>query len=226
MTTYYKATRPDGTDFYSGKVDYAGALASGERVQPRDSLGSYPPKKLCGPGVLHAATVPAESLLGGSWPCRLFAVEGRPLVLNRSLLNYDSTYPHTRGFTSLRVIEELPAWQVLGPNGQEVAALIERVRQVPLSEVFAAAWDLAQRKDWIRAQDARGKDWVRARDAALLAAWSNARVAAWDAAWIAARAGSGAASVAALVVRDLITDEQYQTLAGPWLSVMGEGVVT
>ena len=30
MTVFYKATRPDGTDFYSGLVDYAAALASGE----------------------------------------------------------------------------------------------------------------------------------------------------------------------------------------------------
>ena len=27
---FYKATRPDGTDFYTGTVDYGAALASGE----------------------------------------------------------------------------------------------------------------------------------------------------------------------------------------------------
>ena len=27
---YYKATQMDGTDFYTGTVDYAGAMASGE----------------------------------------------------------------------------------------------------------------------------------------------------------------------------------------------------
>ena len=30
--TYWKATRPDGTDFHTGTVDYATALASGEPV--------------------------------------------------------------------------------------------------------------------------------------------------------------------------------------------------
>jgi hypothetical protein len=32
VTRYYKATRPDGTDFRTGTVDYAAALASGEPV--------------------------------------------------------------------------------------------------------------------------------------------------------------------------------------------------
>jgi hypothetical protein len=32
MTTYYKATRPDGTDFRTGTIDYAAALASGEVI--------------------------------------------------------------------------------------------------------------------------------------------------------------------------------------------------
>ena len=30
MTVFYKATRSDGTDFYTGLVNYAAALASGE----------------------------------------------------------------------------------------------------------------------------------------------------------------------------------------------------
>ena len=59
-----------------------------------------------------------------------------------------------------------------------------------------------------------------ARDAALDAARDAALVAALGsrhAAWVAARHAA-----VATVVRDLITDEQYRTLAGPWISVMGE----
>ena len=33
--TYWKATRPDGTDFYTGEVDYAAALTSGVASAPR-----------------------------------------------------------------------------------------------------------------------------------------------------------------------------------------------
>jgi hypothetical protein len=217
MSTYYKATRLDGTDFYSGKVDYAAALASDERVWVQMPAGNYP-LRLCGPGVLHAATVPAESLVGGSWPCHLFAVKGRPLALD-----YDN-HPHKRGFASLRVVEELPAWQALGPNGQEVVALIERARQMTPSD----------REEWAAAENAirgaiRGAAWGAAWDAAWDAAENAARAAARAAAWTAAENAAGAAAgdaAWALVIRDLITDEQYQALAGSWLSVMGEGAET
>ena len=54
-----------------------------------------------------------------------------------------------------------------------------------------------------------------ARGAARGAAWLAARGAAW---------GATATVAAALVVRDLISDEQFQVLYGPWASVMeGEG---
>ena len=45
-----------------------------------------------------------------------------------------------------------------------------------------------------------------------------ARSAAWGAAWRAA-----ADAVVALVVRDLITPEQFDVLYGPWASVMEDG---
>lgn len=31
--TYYKATRPDGTDFRTGTIDYAAALRTGEIIR-------------------------------------------------------------------------------------------------------------------------------------------------------------------------------------------------
>lgn len=30
MSTYFKAVRPDGTDFHSGTIDYADALGGGD----------------------------------------------------------------------------------------------------------------------------------------------------------------------------------------------------
>ena len=56
-------------------------------------------------------------------------------------------------------------------------------------------------------------------DAAWDAARYAARDAAWYAAWDAARAAAGYA-VNALVVRDLITTEQFDILYGPWKAVM------
>ncbi len=64
MSSYFKATRPDGTDFYTGTVDYAAALASGVPVEASPG----PPGGFPGPGWLHLATVPT-ACVGMSWPC-------------------------------------------------------------------------------------------------------------------------------------------------------------
>ena len=70
MTTYFKATRPDGTDFHTGTIDYAAALASGEIVQHPTSK-----RKANGDAAtyLSISTV-ATDCTGFSWPARLFAV--------------------------------------------------------------------------------------------------------------------------------------------------------
>ena len=182
---YYKATRPDGTDFYSGTIDYAAALASGVPVvAPGPERSAY---EVCTSSVLHASEVPTETLLGGSWPCRLFAVEGESVAVGGR---------RKHGFRALRVVEELDAHLALGPQGREVAALIDRVGLLTGGEVERLA---------------------AARDAARAAAWAAARDAAWDAARAAARA---------LVVRDHIgrhgfTQAHYDALTAPWRQVVG-----
>ena len=99
-------------------------------------------------------------------------------------------HPHKVGAHEWRVIRELPAWMALGPNGEAVADLIERARHLTMDEIR-------------RLDAARDAAWDAARDAA----WGAARDAAWDAA-------------IALLVRDLITPEQFDLLYGPWASVM------
>lgn len=181
---FYKATRPDGTSFHDQKTTWT----VGETVSVT------PPRqvKLCGGGVLHASDAPGETLLGGSWPCRLFEVEGEP----------SAHQDHKYGFHELTVIRELPAWQALGPNGEVVEAHIEKCKTVTPEQV-----------DRLNA----------AVGAARTAAWG----AAWDAAWGAARTAARDAardaagnSALALLVRDLITPEQFDVLYGPWASVM------
>jgi hypothetical protein len=199
VTRYYKATRPDGTDFRTGRIDYAAALASGEPVTHPDPHGRD------ASGYLSVATVPTDCT-GMTWPCRLFAVEAD------DAREVGSDLPNKRAVTSLRVVEELPAWQVFGPNGMAVVAVIERARTLTADELdsLTAARDAA----WGAARDAA---WGAARDAA----WDAARGAARDAAW-------GAARDAALaeLTSDLITPEQYAALIGPWRSVVGDPAVT
>jgi hypothetical protein len=48
---------------------------------------------------------------------------------------------HKYGCTKVKVVRELPAWQAFGPNGEAVAALIERCKTLTYD---AAAWTAAR----------------------------------------------------------------------------------
>jgi hypothetical protein len=185
-------------------VDYAGAFDSGEVVRHPSRPGRMIPGE---PSTYLSVSVePAETLIGGWWPCRLFCVEPEGDVLDGLAAS-----PYKRACLALRVVEEMPAWQALGPNGRAVAALIQQAAEVTSRQAhaMAAARDAALDAAWDAARDAA---WGAAgRGAALDAAWDAARGAGWGAAW----------GAEALVVRDLITAEQYATLAGPWESVIG-----
>ena len=200
MSTYFKAVRPDGTDFRTGTIDYAAALG-GEPV----TLPVVPGPRCCTSDVLHASTVPTETLVGGSWPCRLLEVTGTPVAQDR----------HKRGFFSLTVVREVDAHQALGPQGEQVAALIDRAGKLTVDE--SEKLDAAG----VAAGDAA---WVAAENAARDAAWNAARDAAWNAVEnavrVAARYAAGDAALA-LVVRDIITKEHYDLLTGPWAQAIG-----
>ena len=98
-----------------------------------------------------------------------------------------------------------------GPQAPQVEALIARARALTPDEVgrLNAAWGNARVAAWDAARDSA---WVAARNSARRAAWN----AAWDAVWDAARNSAGA-----LVVRDLISEDQYRVLVQPWASVCG-----
>lgn len=202
MSTYFKAVRPDGTDFFTGTIDYAAALG-GEPV----TLPKVLNPRCCTKDVLHASTVPTETFVGGSWPCRLFEVTGTPVAKNG----------HKRGFFSLAVVREIDAHRALGPQGEQVAALIDRAGRLTVDE--------AEKLDASRDGGVSVAARVAARDASQDAAW----VAAWAAALVAARRATiwdvtrfavGNAAFA-LVMRDLISKEDYDLLTGPWAQVIG-----
>ena len=207
MTVFYKATRPDGTDFYTGTVDYGAALASGKPLPELSGDDVAFP----GPGWYHAATVPTECV-GVLWPCRLFEVEPVGDVM------MDSAHPHKIGCRSVRVLREIEAHRVFGPQGEQVAALIERCRVLSGVEVdrLAVAWNAT--RGATRNRDAAwAATFHAARDAAREAAWD----AAWHAAWAAGDATRG------LLLRDLIGQRHgwdqaaYDALTGPWRRTIG-----
>ena len=189
---YYKATQMDGQSFHGNpKVSYVngdGSLRS-DVVRPAPFVGRA---AICGPGVLHASDVPTETLIGCSWPCRLFEVEPVGKLVDQE--------GHKYAFARLRVVREIEAHRVFGPQGEYVVALIEAAKGLTAEQV-----------DRLYA----------ARNTAWDAAWNTA----WDAAGYAAR-DAARNTAGALVVRDLIgqhrfTQEHYDTLTRPWRTAVG-----
>ena len=112
--------------------------------------------------------------------------------------------PDKRAAVVWLVTAEVDAWQALGPQGREVAAIIDRARMLTAVEL----------RQWVAA-------WVAARVAARVAAWDAARSAAWDAALGVAWGAARDAALATLT-RDLITGNQYDLLMAPWRTVIGD----
>ena len=180
---YFKATQLDGSSFADPKFQYA----IGETAA---AVGDE--SKLCRRGLLHFSDVPAETLVGGWWPCRLFEVAPSAIIAGEA---------HKYGAKSLTVVRELPSWLALGPNGRVVAQFIQEDATLGYAARHAA-------------RRAAGS---AAGSAARYAAWHAARRAAGsaararDAAWGAGRA---------LVVADLIAPEQFATLYAPFSTVL------
>ena len=223
MTTYYKAVRPDGTDFFSGQVRWL--PPAGEPLPEGGLIVRHPTATTPNFGddaayYLSVSTEPANCT-GMQWPCRLARLE----AVDTAVWTPDAiALPNKRAAVVWRVVAEVDAWQALGPQGREVVAIIDRVRMLTTDELRqltaarvaarGAAWDAA----WVAA---RVTAWDAARDAARNAAWVAARGAAWDAAWDAAWGAAWGAALATLV-RDLITPKQHDLLMAPWRTVIGD----
>ena len=207
--TYYKAVRPDGTDFYSGRVLWDQIV---EHPAP-GSLGEEDAE-----GYLSVSVSPTDCT-GMRWPCRLLVVEPVEGVL---VWEPTLSLPSKRASHAWRVVRELPAYEALGPNGAEVAAFLDL-----LPTLTRAQWEAVRRaaRDAARSA-ARVATWFAARNAAWSAAGSATWVAAGDAARSAARVATWRPArratldatldaAGALVVRDLITTEQFDALTAP-----------
>lgn len=216
---YYKAVRPDGGSFhrreFKWNLEPGGITTHPDYVVDADG---FPANGRDAGFYLSVAAVPTDCT-GMSWPCRLLAVEpvGDVWTPDAGVL------PNKRAGMAFRTVRELSATDALGPQGVQVAALIDAARALdkPAVDRLVAAWDAAG-ADRIAA----GAAWVAA-GAARVAAWDAAgaaraaRVAAWGAAG-AARVARVAAWVAAgLIVRDLISAEHYDALTRPWRTVIG-----
>ena len=201
--TYWKAVREDGTDFYTGTVQWA--PESGD-IPAEGLVVTHPTSTVWGERHathLCASTSPTDCT-GFKWPCRLLEVEPVAEVHEHEGCKVSAL--------SWRVVRELPAIQALGPQGAAAAALIDGLRRLDAEAL--ARLDIAAWAAWDAAWEAA---WDAARDAARVAAWDAARDAAWyaarDAAWYAAWASRDAA--VALATWDLIDPAHRTALTAP-----------
>lgn len=207
----FKAVRPDGTDFHTATVPWL--PADGAPIPESGWLVEHPKPGQVGSadpaGYLSTSTV-ETNCAGFSWPGRLLRVE----PVGDVWTPYPESFPHERDSIRWRVVKELPAWRLFGPQGGQVASLIEQTAHLTSTQIedLTAARGTA----WGARTAAWGAAWVAAQDAA--------RGAALDAAWYAAQDAARDAALDALLgwlVKDLISVEDFRILTGPWEQVMG-----
>ena len=202
MSTYYKAVRPDGASFYDPSFRWlpeSGPVEGHTVTHPTAStVGEHASSYL-------SVSVTPTDCTGMRWPCRLFEVMPAGEVVTPE----PDSFPNKRAAVAWQIVRELPATDALGPQGVQVAALIERADR--LTDVEARrlfdAWDAAM-----------GAEWHPAKTAAF--AIDAARTTAEDTVWAAVHVAAGDAGLA-LVVRDLISVEHYDALTGPWRTIIG-----
>lgn len=201
---YFKAVRPTGRDHYSGTIDYSVPGSVVTHPNSTRMLHNIPSS------YLSVSTSPEEALLGGSWPCRLFEVEPIGDVMGDLFAS-----PHKRACLAVKVIQELPAYLVFGPQREHVVALLRRAQYLNSDQVRAGniTW---------------GNSGAVARQAVWDAAWAaasrsnrgSACHAAWAYVWGEYGYAPGIAAVA-LIVRDQLDPSDYRFLTAPWRSVAG-----
>jgi hypothetical protein len=171
---FFKITRMDGTDCYSGRLQY--------EVGKPTTDPQYDGKPRIGNGI-HACYKPEQCMeyRNGQWPVRLFEVGFDEHV--------EVQHDKVKGRT-VTPIRELKLAEVFGPNGEKVMAQIDRISKIrwlkPEKENRTKVAALIQEhcrhlKKFGCPQDVAVKftdDWD--------AAWAAARAAAWAAAWAAA----------------------------------------
>lgn len=226
MKTHFKTTRPSGFDTYSGTVRWA--PADGAPVPHLGLLVSHPvtggldtvpeDEKTSPSRFLSASTRPADCA-EMVWPCRLFAV--KPVDDAEVWAPNPRRSMTWRASTRWRVVEELPSWMALGPNGQRVAELLDMVNSLE-SHWFDRLAGALSCHMWSGVEVARSAAWKKARDLAR----DHGRAAAWklvtSAGWNAGRADATAAVhdiLAAELMADKLTGDEYRVLAWPWLSI-------
>jgi hypothetical protein len=215
MTTYYKATRPDGRDFHTGRIDYAKALADGATIKHK--LGK--PRDVDARHYLSVATVPGDCT-GMTWPCRLFEVE----AVGYTWAPHPDTLPNKVAALEVRVIRELPAETVFGSEAPAIVALLDTFEKLTTAQrdaLYKERWTIPGYSDAYRRVAIRtalaGRVGLGAARHALRARLFNRD------GWYVDYTACGAAL--AVLLRPWLgkglTKKDYELLTRPWRKVVG-----
>jgi len=212
MVKYFKAVRPNGRDFHSNSVDYAAGLTSREPI-------THPKAKRGSEDAFHYISVSVEpgDCTGFSWldaGARLLEVK----PVGRAWTPHKSSLPNKRAVVAVKVVRELPAWMLFGPQGEALVDMIsvfEKLTRSQRDTMYRARTD-----EWYDAFSvANGGRADRAGLGAARYALGD-RLGGWR--------GDGAAYGAALAVllrhtigTDGFEQKHYDALTAPWVKVTG-----
>jgi hypothetical protein len=149
MTDYYVASSVDGVELrrQAAEVQRGVSLEIGRATPP---MGRFDMMRG------HAYVVWDSPTRIAEWPCRLFRVQADDAK--------PSSTPGQLFTRTYRPVEELPGWRTLGPQGQEVVALIERVGLLSAVDMLALGkvWEPIEPRstELFHAAFARGTDAV------------------------------------------------------------------
>jgi len=184
MNKFYKVTRPDGLDFYSGTVNYRRAIGTTLVVPGYKERDVH---DLCSHHVLHASCEVLGAMRYAKIPCAIFQVTGKPV----------NKQDDKCGFTHLRVVKEYKNLdRILGFKYSEAINPINPFKLLPptitkkhigLVEQWANVWDSACPSVWDSVWDSvRDSVWdsVRnsVRDSVRDSVWDSVRDSVWDSA--------------------------------------------
>jgi len=152
---FYKIARPDGWDFFSGKsINYRANI--GKTVR-RLKMGNV---KLCSETAIHASRDPNQCFIGGSIPCSVFLVSGKPY-------GEDS---YKCGFRQLKILEELNPESVFQWRYREACKPIHPLKIIPPKKITEEHLKILSQ-------------WASVRDSVWASVWASVRASVGDSVW-------------------------------------------
>ena len=180
---FYKIARPDGWDFYTSKtINYRDNIGKTVRCPAKGRV------KLCSSTAIHASRDPNQCFVGGSIPCSVYLVVGKPYAEDSDKC----------GFKQLRVSKELNPEKVFKWRYKEACNPIHPFKIKPpkkitkehlkllkqLASVRASVGASVGDSVWASVGDSVGDSvWASVGDSVWASVWASVGDSVWDSVW-------------------------------------------